>query len=287
MTARMSRQIALGIAWIAAAVVAPTASAQSWRTLDVARQLTDSAPASVQVVYGTGRIGVRATSNPLLYHIQVRYDATRAQPRHKFDVGSRKLQIGVQKSEMRFPGRNDADAGHLQLELSRSTPLDLNLDLGAVESDLDLTGLRISRLRVESGASDAKLRFDSLNATRMSVLDISLGAASFRGDRLANANAQDIRVDAGIGNVELDLGGQWTQDIDLHVEVTLGIVTIHVPSAVGVHVSLEKTVASFDHEGLIERDGAWVSKNWDSAPHKLRVTAETVFGKVSIDRTGR
>ena len=94
----------------------------------------------------------------------------------------------------------------------------------------------------------------------MSVLDISLGAASFRGDRLANANAQDIRVDAGVGNVELDLGGQWTQDIDLHVEVTLGIVTIHVPSAVGVHVSLEKTVASFDHEGLIERDGAWVSK---------------------------
>lgn len=287
MTARMSRQIALGLAWVAAAVVAPTASAQSWRTLDVARQLTDSAPASVQVVYGTGRIGVRATSNPLLYHIQVRYDATRAQPRHTFDVASRKLQIGVQKSEMRFPGRNDSDAGHLQLELSRSTPLDLNLDLGAVESDLDLTGLRISRLRVESGASDAKLRFDSLNATRMSVLDISLGAASFRGDRLANANAQDIRVDAGIGNVELDLGGQWTQDIDLHVEVTLGIVTIHVPSAVGVHVSLEKTVASFDHEGLIERDGAWVSKNWDSAPHKLRVTAETVFGKLSIDRTGR
>ena len=287
MMARMSRQIALGLAWVAVAVVAPTASAQNWRTLDVARQLTDSAPASVQVVYGTGRIGVRATSNPLLYHIQVRYDATRAQPRHTFDVASRKLQIGVQKSEMRFPGRNDSDAGHLQLELSRSTPLDLNLDLGAVESDLDLTGLRISRLRVESGASDAKLRFDSLNATRMSVLDISLGAASFRGDRLANANAQDIRVDAGIGNVELDLGGQWTQDIDLHVEVTLGIVTIHVPSAVGIHVSLEKTLASFDHEGLIERDGGWVSKNWDSAPHKLRVTAETVFGKLSIDRTGR
>ena len=171
--------------------------------------------------------------------------------------------------------------------LHRHVSRDLNLDLGAVESDLDLTGLRISRLRVESGASDAKLRFDSLNATRMSVLDISLGAASFRGDRLANANAQDIRVDAGIGNVELDLGGHWTQDIDLHVEVTLGIVTIHVPSDVGVHVSLEKTVASFDHEGLIERDGAWVSKNWDSAPHKVRVTAKTVFGKLSIDRTGR
>ena len=283
----MSRFFALGLASVAVSVVTSTATAQSWRTLDVARQLTDSAPASVQVVYGTGRIGVRATSNPLLYHMQLRYDATRAQPRHRFDVASRKLQIGMQKSEMRFSGRNDADAGHLQLELSRSAPLDLSLDLGAVESDLDLTGLRISRLHVESGASDAKLRFDSLNATRMSVLEVSLGAASFRGDRLANANARDIRVDAGIGSVELDLGGQWTQDIDLRVDVTLGIVTIHVPSDVGVHVTLDKTLASFDHEGLTERDGGWVSKNWDSAPHKLRVAAETVFGKLSIDKTGR
>jgi hypothetical protein len=283
----MSRFFALGLASVAVSVVTSTATAQNWRTLDVARQLTDSAPASVQVVYVTGRIGVRATSNPLLYQMQLRYDATRAQPRHTFDVASRKLQIGMQKSEVRFSGRNDADAGHLQLELSRSAPLDLSLDLGAVESDLDLTGLRISRLHVESGASDAKLRFDSLNATRMSVLEVSLGAASFRGDRLANANARDIRVDAGIGSVELDLGGQWTQDIDLRVDVTLGIVTIHVPSDVGVHVTLDKTLASFDHEGLTERDGGWVSKNWDSAPHKLRVAAETVFGKLSIDRTGR
>jgi len=115
MTARMSRHLALGVTAIATSLVASTAGAQSWRTLDVARQLSDSAPASVQVVYGTGQIGVRATSSPLLYHMQLRYDASRSQPRHSFDVASRKLQIGVQKSEMRFSGRNDADAAHLQL----------------------------------------------------------------------------------------------------------------------------------------------------------------------------
>jgi len=121
----------------------------------------------------------------------------------------------------------------------------------------------------------------------MSSFEVSLGAASFRGDRLANANAPSIRVDAGVGNVELDMSGQWTQDIELHVEVTLGIVTIHVPADVGVRVSVDKVFASFDHEGLVERNGAWVSRNWDSAPHKLRVSAETVFGKLTIDKTGR
>jgi hypothetical protein len=241
----------------------------------------------VKVLYGTGAFGLRATSTPLLYHMQLRYDRTRTEPRHSFNVATRELQVGVQKSDMRFTGRNDEEQSRLQLELSRATPIDLALDLGAVEADLDLTGLRLSRVHLASGASDGKVRFDSLNPTRMSALDVSLGAASFRGERLANANTPSIRVDAGVGNVELDMGGQWTQDIDLHVEVLLGVVTIHVPADVGVRVTLEKSFGSFDHEGLVRRDGAWVSRNWDSAPHKLRVSAETVFGKLTIDRTGR
>ena len=272
---------------VALAFVASALSGQSWRTLDVARQLADTATTSVQVVYGTGSFGMRSTASPLLYHMRLRYDATRTQPRHTFDAASRTLQIGVQKSDFRVTGRNDSDAGHLQLELARTVPIDLNLDLGAVEADLDLTGLRLSRLRVGSGASDGKLRFDSLNPMPMSSLEVKLGAASFRGDRLANANTRDIRVDAGVGSVELDMGGQWTQDIDLHVEVTLGVVTIHVPADVGVHVALKKTLAGFDHEGLVEGDGGWVSSNWSSAPRKLRVTAEMVFGKLTIDKTGR
>ena len=281
----MSRGIvaACGVAFACAAPL----SAQSWRSLDVARQLADSSPTSVQIVYGTGTFGLRGTSNPLLYHMQLRYDASRAQPRHAFDMASRKLQLGVEKSDVRFTGRDDSESGKLQIELSRATPIDLSLDLGAVEADLDLTGLKLSRLFVESGASDGRLRFDSLNAVPMSTLQVSLGAASFRGERLANANTRDIRIDAGVGNVELDLGGQWTHDIDLRVEVTLGIVTIHVPSDVGVRLSLEKTLASFDHEGLVQRDGAWVSPNWESARHKLRISAETVFGKLKIDKTGR
>jgi hypothetical protein len=274
-------------AMVVTSLGAVPANAQSWRTLDVARQLADSAPTTVKVLYGTGAFGLRAASTLLLYHMQLRYDGARTEPRHSFNVATRELQVGVQKSDMRFTGRDDEEQPRLQLELSRATPIDLALDLGAVEADLDLTGLRLSRVHLESGASDGKVRFDSLNPTRMSALDVSLGAASFRGERLANANTPSIRVDAGVGNVELDMGGQWTQDIDLHVEVLLGVVTIHVPADVGVRVTLEKTFASFDHEGLVQRDGAWVSRNWDSAPHKLRVSAETVFGKLTIDRTGR
>lgn len=281
-------RVRLALGSLAAACVTVTAlPAQSWRTLDVSRQRSDSSPASVQVTYGTGTFALRAATSPLLYHMDLRYDAESSRPRHTYDAETRKLQLGVQRADARFTDRERRESGYLRLALSRVAPLDLTLDLGAVEADLDLTGLRISRLHVESGASESNLRFDSLNTARMSVLEVSLGVASFRGQRLANANAADIRVDAGIGNVELDFGGQWTQDIALQVDATLGVVTVHVPADVGVRVSLRKVVASFDHDGLIERDGAWVSPNWESAPHKLRIAAETTFGKLTIDRAGR
>ncbi|HEX6053511.1 MAG TPA: hypothetical protein VFZ21_29785, partial [Gemmatimonadaceae bacterium] len=239
------------------------------------------------VVYGTGSLGLRAAPAGILYHMKLRYDAERAKPRHTFDAAARTLSLGVQRSDVRFTGREDGESGRVLLEVSRVAPLDLTLDLGAVEADVDLTGLRLRRLKFESGASDANLRFDSLNAVRMELFEISLGAASFRGTRLANANAAEIRVDAGIGNVELDMGGEWTGDIELEVEVSLGAVTIHVPPDVGIRASHRKVIAGFEGDGLVERDGAWLSTNWDSAPRKLRITAETVFGKLTIDRTGR
>ena len=283
-----SRWTALASA-IAAAVAsgAPLAlAAQSWRTIDVARQLVDSAPAAAHVVYGTGTFGLRGTTSPLLYHMQLRYDAERSQPRHAYDPEKRRLEIGVQKSDVRFTGRKEGES-KLQVELARSAPFDLSLDLGAVEADLDLTGLRLTRLRLEVGASEARLRFDSLNATRMQNLEVSLGAASFRASRLANANAPTIRVEAGVGNVELDMGGQWTSDIDLRVEVALGLVTIHVPPEVGIRATVEKVITSFEHEGLVQRGSEWVSANYDSAPRKLRISAKTTLGKLTIDRTGR
>ena len=283
----MSRSVLTLGALLVGTLGASHVEAQSWRTLDVSRQLADAAPVAVEIVYGTGMFGLRGTTSPLLYHMQLRYDAARAEPRHSYDAAGRKLRLGVQKSDVRFTGREDGESGRLQVELSRSTPLDLTLDLGAVEADLDLSGLQVARLHVESGASEAKLRFDSPNSVPLTTFDVSLGAASFRGERLANANARNIRVDAGVGNVELDFGGQWTQDIALNVEVTFGFVTLHVPTDVGVRVALKKMVASFEHEGLVERDGAWYSTNWETARRKLHVSAETVFGKLSIDKTGR
>jgi hypothetical protein len=179
---------------------------------------------------------------------------------------------------------DEKSKGEMRLSLSRSVPLDLDLELGAAKATLDLGGLSLLGLHLDSGASETVLDFSTPNQTRMRSLDVEVGAASFEGRNLANANAATLRVHGGVGSVELDFGGQWSQDMTADVDLTLGKLTLHLPRDVGVRVDVEKFLASFDQQGLQKRGDAYYSENWDAAKYHLRLRASTTLGGIEIDR---
>ena len=269
---------ALGAAW-------QPASAQSWRTVESARQLRDSGEHRVRVRYGAGRIDVAAASSPVLYAMTLRYDESTSTPLHGYDSTARVLTLGVNGQSERF-SRNigEKSRGEMRLSLSRSVPVDLSLSLGAAKATLDLGGLDITALRLESGASETVIDFSSPNLGRMRTFDVDVGAASFEARNLANANVPKVRIHGGVGGVELDFGGQWRQDMDVNVDLTLGKLTLHVPRDVAVRVEVEKFLATFDEQGLVKRGDAYYSDNWDRAKYHLRLRAETTFGGIELDR---
>lgn len=269
---------ALGAAW-------QPALAQSWRTVESVRQLRDSGEHRVRVRYGAGRIDVAATSSPVLYAMTLRYDESTSSPLHSYDSAARVLTLGVNGQSDRF-SRNlgDKSKGEMRLSLSRSVPVDLSLALGATKATLDLGGLDLTALQLESGASETVIDFSTPNRGRMRTLDVDVGAASFEARNLANANVPKVRIHGGVGGVELDFGGQWQQDMDVNVDLALGKLTLHVPRDVGVRVEVEKFLASFDEQGLVKRGDAYYSDNWDRAKYHLRLRAETTFGGIELDR---
>src|SRR5206468_11886800 len=97
-----------------------------------------------------------------------------------YDAGARTLTLGVDDESSHF-SRNMGDKakGEMRLALSRSVPMDLALELGATKATLDLGGLSLLGLHLESGASETLLDFSTPNQTRMRALEIDVGAASF------------------------------------------------------------------------------------------------------------
>jgi hypothetical protein len=275
-----------GLATALALVVGGRAlGGQSWRTLESSRQLRDSAPHRVRVEYGAGRIDVAATQAPVLYAMLLRYDESTASPVHRYDEGARSLTLGVDIETTRLRSLRDQTRGEMRLTLSRAVPLDLELDLGATKASLDLGGLDLRSLRLSSGASETLLDFSAPNAGRMGTLEIEIGAASFEARNLGNANASRIRVSGGVGRVDLDFGGRWTQDVAVDVDVALGKLTLRLPRDVGVRVEVDRVLASLDDGGLSRRGDAYFSDNWETAAHRLRIRAGTRFGGIELDRT--
>jgi hypothetical protein len=261
---------------------------KQWRSFDVSRQLHDSVPQRIRVQYGAGRVDVRGTDDALLYAMHLRYDELRASPVHRYDAEQHSSVLGLESRHgIRAPSSGGSETGELRLMLPRKVPLDLDLEFGGTEAMLELGGLALQSVRLECGATDATLGFTVPNRTHMRELDVNVGAASFTALHLANANADLIRVRGGVGVTDLDFSGSWTRDLAVESRVAIGKLVLRIPSDVGVRLEVQRVAAGFDHEGLVKRDDAWYSSNWDTAKHKLRIRAETVFGAISVERSTR
>lgn len=284
----MTRRLA--ILAMGASLLAPPAQAQGsplWRTVDIARQLHDSLPQRIRVQYGAGRVDVRSAANAVLYDMHLRYDERRGAPVHRYDSASRSAVLGLETREGARHYSDRDDSGELLLALPTGVPLDLDLQLGGTESRLDLGEIMLQSLRLECGATDASLMFSQPNRTRMSDLTIDVGAADLLAVHLANANADQIRVHGGVGVADLDFSGRWTRDLTVDAKLAVGKLILRVPSDVGIRLDLDRIIAGFEHDGMVKRDDAWYSTNYDAAPHKLRVHAETFFGQIELQRGAR
>ena len=258
-----------------------------WRNVDISRQLRDTLPQRIRVQYAAGRVDVRGTSDPLLYSMHLRYDEMRAVPLHRHDPEQRSTSLGLEPRGSGVPSSSNRQSGELRLTLPRVVPLDLDLEFGGTQSTLDLGDMMLQSLRLECGATDATLVFTRPNRARMRELDVRVGAADFTARQLANANADQVRVRGGVGSVDLDFGGVWTHDVTVTTRLALGKLTLRIPAEVGVRVDVQRVAAGFDHEGLVKRDDAWYSANYDSAPFKLKIRAETLFGGIDVQHASR
>ncbi|MEP6620053.1 MAG: LiaF domain-containing protein [bacterium] len=276
--------IAIGLAtpWLAGAQTSPL-----WRSVDFSRQLRDTAPQRVRVQYNAGRVDVRGTDDPLLYSMHLRYDESRTAPLHSYDADQRSTILGLEaRGDMQRTPSN-AESGELRLTLPRAVPLDLDMAFGGTESRLDLGEMSLQSVRLKCGAADATLLFSRLNRVHMRELEVSVGAADFTAMHLANANTDQIRVQGGIGDVDLDFSGTWARDLTVVAQLAVGKLTLRLPPDVGVRLDVERVFTSFDHAGLVKRADSWYSVNYDQAPHKLHIRAQTVLGMIDVQQTTR
>lgn len=280
-----------------AAANATVAHAQMWRTMTASRQRGSADSLHVRVYFGAGTFNLAAATDPLLYDVDLRYDAGRVRPMHKYDAAAGVLTIRSDSAighpfsldmkrgglHLNAPG-DDRNGTDLTVGLARGVPLDLSLSLGACDATLDLSNLAVRRMQLESGASQTTVTFGTPNPVQMSLLELDIGAAGLTVKSLGNAHASKVAVTTGVGGAELDLGGSWSGTMNLTVRAALGGITVHVPADVGIEARVSKTLGSLDAPDLTARDGAYYSSNWGTATRKVVIDATATLAGLEITR---
>jgi hypothetical protein len=259
------------------------AEAQDWRTVSSFRQHADESKLDVELRYGAGRLVVRPGPAGELYRLGIRYDSDVFDPLTEYRDG--RLKVGVEGTGRSIRLRN-REAGEMSLALSPDLPLDLALAFGAVEAELELGGLHVSRVKIETGASDTQVRFSHPNRTACHRFELSMGAAAFRATGLGNANCDRIRAEGGVGDMNLDFSGEWRQNVSADITMALGAVTLLVPEDVGVVVRRSTFLTSFAGRDFDRRGRDHYSDNWDRAERRLTVELQGAFGSVTVRRIG-
>lgn len=255
--------------------------AQTMRTVTKVRSVTDEKNLEVNVVYGAGTLEIGAGDPDVLYRARIRYDEEVFEPVTESREGH--LRLGVRSHrDFSLSGLRSHSNGEFDLELAPGLPLDLELEFGAVDAEIDLGGLSITGLEVATGASQTELDFSSPNPVEARTVRIALGAAALTATDLGNLNARRIEVKGGVGDVALGFGGEWRRNAEVGVEMGLGSVRLEFPEELGVRIRKETFLTSFDPEGLTKRGDTYTSPNWDDAERRVTVEVTGALGAVNV-----
>lgn len=257
------------------------ASAQTWRTMTSSRMVQGDEPVDVEIEYGAGRLTVEPGDSRRLYQMELRYDEEAFEPRVDFDADDRELYLGVE-SIRGHRGRNLRDGARATISLSRDVPLDLELQFGAGEAEIELGGMTLRTLEIATGASDTDITFSEPNRIAASSVIIQAGAADLRVMGIGNTRAREVEFEGGVGATVLDFSGA-SADINASVEMGVGSVTLRLPRSHGIRLNRSSFLTSFDEGGLTRRDGSYFSSNYETAAHKLTIDISAALGSIDID----
>jgi hypothetical protein len=257
------------------------AHAQTWRTVTSARQRGAEKALDVHVQYGAGHLTVSPASAGLLYRFEMRYDEDKVRPLTEYSAASGTLRLGMEQRDCEGI-RGIKRESRAAVSLSPDVPTALRLEFGAGDADLDLGGLSLSDVDISTGASETRISFGAPNRIAARRVKMAAGAASLNVSGLGNTGAPRFEFEGGMGHTTLDFGGRWTHSASATVEMGVGSVTLRLPRALGVRVTKDSFLSSFDGAGMVKRGDAWYSRNWATAPYKLTVDIDAALGSIDV-----
>lgn len=274
-------------------IAALSASAAAGRrtTFEKSADLSGMKRVEVALKIDLGRctISPAASADNDLVRLSGRYNERIIEPEWEFDpTESRGKLRFTADARRKLQTEIDSDDNTWDLTFPPDKPLNLEIEMGAAEADLDFGGLTVEAMDLDLGLVDAVVDFSEPNRTTMSDLIVDAGASSLKMRHLGNARFELLKFDGGMGSFALDFAGLSDGDAEAQIEVGMGSVEIILPAEIGVRLeadehwfnSIEFPKRRFDR--VRGRDDVWESENWSDAKARLTLILNVGMGSAEL-----
>ncbi|MGD2103685.1 MAG: toast rack family protein [Anaerolineae bacterium] len=240
--------------------------------------------ADVDVVFGAGRLEIEAGVSDKLLSGLFTYNVQKWAPQITHEGTQLAIKQGGDERKWGIPSGNVRN--HWELEFSAEMPLVMNVKVGAGEGKLDLTGLQITDFDMDVGAGDIALRFDEPTEIPMNHMTLDTGASKVEVVGVANASPEEIRLQGGVGDIALDLTGNWARSSDITIRAGAGALRLTLPSDVGVEIETRGGLTNIEAYGLRQMGGTYTNDAFGETDVELHINITTGVGNVRLTEEG-
>jgi hypothetical protein len=174
-------------------------------TYDLNVPVAGAKTANVDINFGTGDLNLdsRAGSEDLATG-SLEYYSDNGAPSVRLDPNTDSTDLSIRSNESFHFGlfnMGSARAPHWDVHLNPALPTNLKVDLGAGNTVLNLSDIKLLGLTVDGGAGNASVTFPAVTQTTVSTIDGGVGNLTLH---IPKGTEARITVDSGIGNVHVD-----------------------------------------------------------------------------------
>lgn len=261
-----------------------TAFAQG--TLNTSEDLGGAKTIKAVIKLGAVELSLKGTRDPQkAFRLDYTYGKDEMVPRLMYEVEGDKgvFALSNDKEHTNFPYLNFGKSkDSVDLELSNSVPVSLDMGFGVCDANVDLGGMEISNARFATGVCSFDLNFSSPNKIDCDNISVKTGISSVTVENLSNAHAKSIEFDGGLGSMKIDFGGKLVTDCDVRIKTGLGSVDIAVPSDINTTIiTPESFLTSVDVAGFYSQGGGVYRSSVKKGP-QLKIHIQSAMGGVKV-----
>lgn len=209
-----------------------------------------------QINISAGVLKVKADTDQLM-DAKFTYTQEKFKPEISYNVQAGKGMLVVKQQKEDNLNMKDEDRNEWNIRLNNSIPMDLNLTIGAGQGLVDLSKMKLSKVKIEGGAGEFKIN-------------------------LAHTSVPKLKISAGVGALSLDLTGKWTNDLDADINGGIGDITLKLPKKTGVRVSING-LGSVEGSGFKKQGKYYVNEAYEKEGNKLEIDINGGLGSVKLE----